>query len=89
MPPSIGFDAPFVHTVLPIRVGLADTMDANVTALALLTGLLTGALFRFLQIPIPAPPNLAGVMGIVGIFLGYAIVDRLEIGIDLLGALGL
>ena len=89
MPPSIGVEAPLVHTVLSIRVGLADTMDANVTALALLTGLLTGALFRFLQIPIPAPPNLAGVMGIVGIFLGYAIVDRLEIGIDLLGALGL
>ena len=64
-------------------------MNTTVTALALLTGFLTGALFRFVQIPIPAPPNLAGIMGIVGIFLGYKIVDRFDVGIDLLGTLGI
>lgn len=64
-------------------------MNATVTALALLTGFLTGALFRFVQIPIPAPPNLAGIMGIVGIFLGYKIVDHFDVGIDLLGTLGI
>lgn len=64
-------------------------MSIAVTLLALLTGLVAGALFRLLQVPIPAPPNLAGVLGIVGLFLGYRLVEYLDVGIDLLGALGL
>lgn len=55
--------------------------------LALLTGLLVGALFRSLQIPIPAPPNLAGILGIIGIYLGYKVVEWADVGIDLLGTL--
>lgn len=64
-------------------------MNTTIVILALLTGLLTGALFRYLQIPIPAPPNLAGIMGIVGIFLGYQVIEYLDVGVDLLGILGL
>jgi XapX domain-containing protein len=41
---------------------------------ALVTGLLTGAIFAVLNLPIPAPSALAGVLGIVGIFLGYVLV---------------
>lgn len=54
---------------------------------ALLTGLVAGALFRTLQIPIPAPPNLAGILGIVGIYLGYKLVEWADVGVDLLGML--
>ena len=64
-------------------------MNHTLTLLALLTGLLAGAAFRFVHVPIPAPPTLAGVMGIVGIYLGYRIVDHFDWGVDLLGALGL
>ncbi|MEO0224548.1 MAG: XapX domain-containing protein [candidate division WOR-3 bacterium] len=39
--------------------------------LSFLTGFFTGFIFSFLKLPIPAPQSLAGVMGIVGIFLGY------------------
>lgn len=63
-------------------------MNTTLVALALLTGLVVGALFRFLQIPIPAPPNLAGLMGIVGIYLGFMVIEHLGIGFDLLEALG-
>lgn len=63
-------------------------MNVTVVALALLTGVVTGGLFRLLHVPIPAPPDLAGVLGIVGLFLGYRIVDYAGVGIDLLGALG-
>lgn len=63
-------------------------MNETLIALSVLTGLLTGALFRYLQIPIPAPPNLAGIMGIVGIYTGYKLVDYLGWGFDLLDALG-
>ncbi len=64
-------------------------MSTQLTALALLTGLLTGALFRFLNIPIPAPPELPGIMGIVGIYLGYKLIDHFDVGVDLLESLGM
>ena len=64
-------------------------MKFTITLLALLTGLLAGALFSYLQIPIPAPPELPGLMGIVGIYLGYKMIQWLDVGFDLLGALGI
>lgn len=64
-------------------------MSTQLTVLALLTGIVAGALFRFLNVPIPAPPELPGIMGIVGIFLGYKLVEYFGIGIDLLEALGM
>lgn len=68
-------------------------MNVAIAVLALLTGLVTGAVFRFFHVPIPAPPNLAGVLGIIGIFLGYRALAYLDeyfdIGIDLLAVLGL
>lgn len=64
-------------------------MSETLIALSFLTGLLTGALFKFLEIPIPAPPELAGIMGIVGIYAGYRLIEELGWGIDLLGSLGL
>jgi len=64
-------------------------MSTQLTVLALLTGLVTGALFRFLNIPIPAPPELPGIMGIVGIYLGYKVVEHVGVGVDLLETLGL
>ena len=63
-------------------------MSTQITVLALLTGLLTGAVFRFLNVPIPAPPELPGVMGIVGIFVGYKLIDYAGVGVDLLETLG-
>lgn len=63
-------------------------MSTQLTILALVTGLLTGALFRFLHIPIPAPPELPGLLGIVGIYVGYKLIDHFEISIDLLETIG-
>lgn len=37
---------------------------------ALGTGLLVGVVFSAFKLPLPAPPVLAGIAGIVGIFLG-------------------
>ncbi|MFC4321862.1 XapX domain-containing protein [Litchfieldia salsa] len=41
------------------------------TILALITGVIVGFLFALLRLPIPAPPALAGVTGIVGVYLGF------------------
>ena len=38
--------------------------------LSLLTGFLIGGVFQAVKLPVPAPPVLAGVMGVVGIFAG-------------------
>jgi XapX domain-containing protein len=64
-------------------------MATKLIVLSMLTGFLTGALFRYLQIPIPAPPELPGIMGIVGIYVGYRLIEYLGWGIDLLDALGI
>ncbi|WP_035187485.1 XapX domain-containing protein [Alteribacter aurantiacus] len=39
--------------------------------LALIAGLVVGFLFALIKLPMPAPPALAGIMGIFGIYLGY------------------
>jgi XapX domain-containing protein len=39
--------------------------------LALVTGVIVGFLFALLRLPIPAPPALAGVTGVVGVYLGF------------------
>lgn len=41
------------------------------------TGIAVGFLFAALKLPVPAPPVLAGVMGIVGIFLGAKLFSML------------
>ena len=38
--------------------------------LALFAGLLVGVIFSLLKLPLPAPPVLTGIAGIVGIYLG-------------------
>jgi len=63
-------------------------MNVAFVAAATLTGVVVGVLFASLRIPIPAPPSLAGVMGIVGIWAGYRLVQHFDIGFDLLEALG-
>ncbi len=62
--------------------------DLVLALLALSTGFLAGAFFAAIGAPIPAPPTIAGVLGIVGIYLGFKTVEYLGIGYDLLSALG-
>ncbi|MBO9490503.1 DUF1427 family protein [Endozoicomonas sp. G2_1] len=38
--------------------------------LALVTGALVGIIFSLLKLPLPAPPVISGIAGIVGIYLG-------------------
>ena len=46
--------------------------------LPLLTGLAVGCLFSLFRLPIPAPSALAGILGIVGIYIGFVIVQLLR-----------
>jgi len=58
-------------------------MNVAEVVLATVTGLIAGAVFALVDVPIPAPPALAGVMGIFGIYLGFRLVQYL----DLVGAI--
>lgn len=64
-------------------------MKPALVVLALLTGIITGAVFAALRIPIPAPPNVVGVMGIVGIYVGYKAIEYTGVGFDLASKLGI
>ncbi|WP_413112234.1 XapX domain-containing protein [Thaumasiovibrio sp. DFM-14] len=52
----------------------------NELLLATFAGLVVGLLFSAIKLPLPAPPVLPGIMGIVGVYLGgtayHAIVER-------------
>lgn len=46
----------------------------QVTAFAALAvGILVGLTFGFTRLPVPAPPTIAGVLGIVGITIGWQV----------------
>ncbi len=45
--------------------------------MSLAVGVAVGLIFRAMKLPVPAPPALEGVLGIVGIFLGYKVAERL------------
>lgn len=49
----------------------------NEVFLAMVSGLLVGMVFTAIKLPIPAPPVLSGVMGIVGVYLGSIIYSKL------------
>jgi XapX domain-containing protein len=45
---------------------------------SLAAGAACGVVFSLAGLPIPAPPVLAGVVGIIGVFAGYVFVQRLR-----------
>ena len=44
--------------------------------LTTLVGIGVGGIFSIIKLPIPAPPVFSGLMGIVGLWMGYGIVQR-------------
>lgn len=38
--------------------------------LSILAGMIIGSVFKRLKLPLPAPPNIAGVIGVLGVLLG-------------------
>jgi len=46
-----------------------------INLLSLGTGIAVGIIFSLFKLPIPAPNALAGVLGIIGIFIGYKLFE--------------
>lgn len=50
-------------------------MDILLAIKATAAGAVLGAVFQKLKLPLPAPPVLAGVMGILGVLIGSKLVN--------------
>jgi len=46
------------------------------SALSLGTGLITGVVFAALRLPVPAPPAIPAVIGILGITVGFLLYQK-------------
>lgn len=56
-----------------------EEIEMKEVILSLLTGAVVGFLFTLFRLPIPAPPALAGIAGIVGVYLGMKIFEWISI----------
>ncbi|MCP8616200.1 XapX domain-containing protein [Salirhabdus salicampi] len=43
--------------------------------LSTLAGMIIGIIFKLFKLPLPAPPVLAGVFGVFGVYLGGVVID--------------
>lgn len=50
----------------------------KIVLLSIITGFIVGFVFALFKLPIPAPPALAGVTGIVGIYLGFKAFEQVS-----------
>lgn len=50
----------------------------KIVILSIVTGFIVGFIFALFKLPIPAPPALAGVTGIIGIYLGFKAFEQIS-----------
>lgn len=43
--------------------------------LALIAGLIVGILFKFMKLPLPAPPVFSAVVGVFGVYFGGLVAE--------------
>lgn len=53
-------------------------MNIGEYLLPLVTGGIIGAAFSIVGATVPAPPNIPGVLGVVGITIGYILVSAVK-----------
>lgn len=45
--------------------------------LAMIAGIVIGVVFKLIKLPLPAPPVLAGVLGVAGVYMGGKLIEVL------------
>ena len=43
--------------------------------ISLLVGIVIGVVFKSLKLPVPVPHDFSGIIGLIGMFVGSALVD--------------
>jgi len=64
--PSLTVKLQQVHTKFKIKRAIL----MKEVILALIAGMAVGILFKFLKLPLPAPPVFSAVMGVFGVYFG-------------------
>lgn len=59
-------------------INLIKEAIMKIVLLSIITGFIVGFVFGLFKLPIPAPPALAGVTGIVGIYLGFKVFEQVS-----------
>ena len=49
----------------------------TIMLIALAVGIVIGAIFKALKLPVPVPHDFAGILGVMGMFIGAMLVDVL------------
>lgn len=57
-------------TIKEMQVGMMKEVF-----LALIAGMIVGMLFKFLKLPLPAPPVFSAVVGVFGVYFGGVVLD--------------
>jgi XapX domain-containing protein len=50
-------------------------MEMKEVVLALVAGLIVGIIFKFMRLPLPAPPVFSAVVGVFGVYFGGVIAS--------------
>ncbi len=55
----------------------SERKQSNMTVMmiALAVGIVIGAIFKALKLPVPVPRDFAGILGVMGMFIGALLVD--------------
>jgi len=46
-----------------------------VMLISLLVGIVIGVIFKSMKLPVPVPHDFSGIVGLIGMFVGSALVD--------------
>lgn len=60
-----------INPLLRVHDKTEEEWNVKLVILSLITGAAVGIIFALFKLPIPAPPALSGIAGIVGIYIGY------------------
>lgn len=55
-------------------------ISLTILLMAFITGAILGAIFNYFKLQIPAPPTVAGIVGVIGVYVGYKLVIFLTTG---------
>jgi XapX domain-containing protein len=47
----------------------------SIMLVSLLVGIVIGVIFKTMKLPVPVPHDFAGIVGLIGMFVGSALVD--------------
>ncbi len=58
-----------------MKVDMTSGKVIKETVLSFILGIAIGSLLTYLRLPLPAPPTIGGIMFLMGIFIGFKLIQ--------------